>query len=189
MRLSYKMFSYLPLPSLRSHWVYSLKFLSFCKNTHIIQFLLPIYCYARGFPLEFNWLSMRYTLKDSWSPISQQLQIAISSLARNGMASSLLSILWTTTVSLYVRLPFCVQKILFLCRHLPLLLLTLSISFPSVSSGSGRRGCDTDVQFRATHFTLFCFLHIDQLVVSSVLITTYCREKAMRIGKGVDLWI
>lgn len=144
------MFLYLPLSSLRSHCVYSLKFVSFCKNTHTVQFVLPIYYYAHGFPLEFNWLSMRYTLKDSWSPISRQLQIAISSLARHGMASSsLLSILWTTTVSSYAELPFCVQKILFPCRHLPLLVLTLSISFPSMISSPGRRSCDTDVQFRA----------------------------------------
>jgi hypothetical protein len=137
------------------------------------QFVLSIYSWMCGLPLECGWPSRTHILKENWpSPLSRSHKLSIVPHPGVGICVHLPSLCWdsvylvhsvtTTFVSSYVQLFSCVQKIISL-SHLPPLSLTIFLApLWRGSLSFGRRDCNINVPFRAEHFTVPYFLYLDQ---------------------------
>lgn len=81
----------------------------------------------------------------------------------------------TTTVSSYVKLPFCVQKIMFACSHqLPLALIPCLTLFCNDCGALG-----VVLRFKVEHSAVSYPLH-NSLIWVTVLNTIYCKQKLLR---------
>ena len=99
------------------------------------------------------------------------------SILRFGLALACMGIVHTVInpVALYVQLPCHAQKILFPCRQLPPLTLTIflcpnTISVSQWSLNPGRVACDIHFPFGIEHSLVSWSLHLNQLRISVFLI-------------------